>query len=71
MERKLRQIFDYQRFEGNRALDQVIDGVHARYGVRELNLDELETVAAAGAPEAEIRPKGEEEKWPNLYPKKR
>lgn len=70
MESRLGKIFDYQRFEGNRALGQVIDGVHARYGVRELNLDELETVAAAGAPEAEIRPKGEEEKWPNLYPRK-
>ena len=71
MERKLRQIFDYQRFEGNMALNQVINGVHSRYGVRELSLDELETVAAAGAPEAEIRPKGEEEKWQHLYPKKK
>ena len=56
MERMLRKMFDYQRFEGNKALDQVIDGVHSRYSVRELNLNELETVAAAGTPvQAEIR----------------
>jgi hypothetical protein len=49
MEKTLRRMFDYQRFEGNMALNQVINGVHARY-VRELSLDELETVAAAGEP---------------------
>ena len=51
MEKMLGKLFDFQRFEGNRALEQVIHGVHARYTVRELNLDELETVAAAGRPE--------------------
>ena len=57
MEKMLGKLFDFQRFEGNRALEQVIHGVHARYTVRELNLDELETVAAAGRPE-----KAEQEK---------
>ena len=51
MERKQRQLFDYQRFEGNRELQQVIDSVHAKYAARELKLDEMEYVAAAGKPD--------------------
>ena len=51
MERMLKQLFDYQRFEGNSELQQVIDSVHARYAVRELNPDEMEFAAAAGMPE--------------------
>ena len=45
MEKTLRKLFDYQKFEGSRALQQVIDNVHTRYAVREL------FVAAAGTPE--------------------
>ena len=37
-------------FEENRDLRQVIDSVHARYAKRELDLDEMDTVAAAGMP---------------------
>ena len=50
MSRTLKQLFDYQRFEENRDLRQVIDSVHARYANRELDLDEMDTVAAAGMP---------------------
>ena len=50
MEGKLKSLFDYQKFEGNPALQQVIDSVHARYAVKELSLDEMEWVAAAGNP---------------------
>ena len=57
MENKLKALFDFQKFEGNADLQQVIDSVHARYAVsgnasgkRELNLDELEWVNAAGQP---------------------
>lgn len=50
MSRTLKQLFDYQRFEENRDLRQVIDSVHARYAKRELDLDEMNTVAAAGMP---------------------
>ncbi len=50
MSRTLKQLFDYQRFEENRDLRQVIDSVHARYAKRELDLDEMDTVAAAGMP---------------------
>ena len=51
MESKLRQLFDFQKFEGNSELQQLIDSVHARYAVRELSLDDMEFVAAAGVPE--------------------
>lgn len=52
METTLRRLFDYQKFEGSRALQQVIDNVHTRYAARELDLNEMMFVAAAGAPES-------------------
>ena len=51
MEGKLKTLFDYQKFEGNPALQSVIDSVHARYAAKELSLDEMEWVAAAGTPD--------------------
>ena len=51
MENKLKALFDYQKFEGNAALQSVIDSVHSRYAVRELSMDEMEWVNAAGVPE--------------------
>ena len=48
MDKLLKSLFDYQRFEQQPELQKVIDSVHARYSMRELNLDELEYVAAAG-----------------------
>ncbi len=51
MERTLKRIFDYQRFENNTMLQQVIDDVHSRYAARELSLDEMNFVAAAGTPD--------------------
>ena len=51
MENKLRTLFGYQRFEGNANLQKVIDSTHARYVVRELNLDQMGKVAAAGIPQ--------------------
>ena len=50
MEKTLRSLFDFQKYEGNHALQQVIDSVHARHAVRELSPDEMEWVAAAGTP---------------------
>ena len=62
MEKKLKALFDFQKFDGNADLQQVINSVHARYAVanarsssRELNLDEMEWVAAAGKPEQEMK----------------
>ena len=54
MEKKLKALFDFQKFEGNNDLNQVINSVHARYGmqqnssVRELSMDEMDWVSAAG-----------------------
>ena len=55
MERKLKNLFDFQKFEGNSDLQQIIDSTHSRYAVRELDLDEMEWVAAAGVPEMNTR----------------
>ena len=60
MERKLRQLFDFQKFQGNRELQQVIDSVHSRYAVRELSMDDMSTVAAAGVPEPQDKEKNGE-----------
>lgn len=57
MEGKLKTLFDYQKFEGNSELQQVIDSVHARYAVKELSLGEMEWVSAAGIPEKSTRKK--------------
>ena len=50
---KLTLLFGYQRFEGNRNLQQAIDSVHGRYHARELSLDNRDMIAAAGTPAAE------------------
>ena len=62
MDNKLKQLFGYQRFEGNRELQQVIDSVHAKYATRKLALDDLDMVNAAGVPELPDRRKDPEEK---------
>ena len=49
MESRLRGAFEYQKFDGNLKLQRVIDSVHSRYGMREL--EDLEMVSAAGIPE--------------------
>ena len=62
MERKLKSLFDFQKFEGNPALQSVIDSVHSRYSssARELDLDEMEWVNAAGTPGVFPGKKGDE-----------
>ena len=56
MERLLEALFDYQRFARNDALQEVIDGVEMRYsGVVPLADEQLDFVAAAGAPEYAAR----------------
>ena len=62
MENKLKALFDYQKFEGNAALQSVIDSVHSRYAVRELSMDEMEFVSAAGTPDT---PKKKEQEKKN------
>lgn len=48
MEKYLANCFDYQKFENNTDLQVVINDVHSRYAVQELNLDDMEFIAAAG-----------------------
>ena len=49
---KLSSLFDFQKYENNAKLQAVIDSVHARYTAVPLSDDEVEWVAAAGAPKA-------------------
>lgn len=52
----LKKLFDYQRFDGNSKLQNMIDNVEAKYGIngadmsdmRALSDDELDMVSAAG-----------------------
>ena len=55
MDSKLFRLFDYQKFEGNRELQEMIDATHARCKARELSLDDMEWVNAAGEPQAPVR----------------
>ena len=50
---QLSRLFDFQRFEGNARLQKIIDDTHRRLEARELDNDEVDQVAAAGATEAE------------------
>ena len=49
---QLSRLFDFQRFAGNARLQKIIDDTHRRVEARELDDDEIDQVAAAGAPEA-------------------
>ena len=58
MENKLFRLFDYQKFEENPELRQIIDSTHARIKARSLSLEDMEWVNAAGQPE--VLPRNEE-----------
>ena len=62
MENKLKKLFDFQKFEGNASLQSVIDDVHARYAKKELSMDDMEWVNAAGDHSAKKPLKPEEGK---------
>lgn len=47
MERKIRLLFDFQKFEGNKKLDTLINATHERVENR-LSDNELSMVSAAG-----------------------
>jgi hypothetical protein len=51
MDKRLRNLFDFQKFEQNAELQSVIDRVHARYSARMLSDDEADQVFAAGSPD--------------------
>ena len=50
MERILKILFDFQRFENHPALQSVIDSVHSHHTARKLDISEMEWVSAAGMP---------------------
>ncbi len=50
MENLLSRLFDYQRYEENVELAAVINAVHSRYALRELEMDDMGIVSAAGVP---------------------
>lgn len=50
MEKKLKKLFDYQRFEKNEKLEKLIRETESRYA-KELSDDDLTLVNAAGGPE--------------------
>ena len=50
MERTLKQLFDYQKFEKNADLERLVDSVHSRYAIRELSMEDMDMVFAAGVP---------------------
>lgn len=62
MEKKLSQLFDYQRFEQNAELEAVIQSVLNRTQARQLSLDEAGLVAAAGKKYAQDK-KQDEKLW--------
>lgn len=60
MEKKLKALLEFQRFENNADLRRIIDSVHSRYAAcsedaaaRELTLDEMSMLAAAGTSDRE------------------
>lgn len=59
MEKKLKKLFDYQRFEKNPRLEALIQETESRYSA-EMSDDDLLMVAAAGEAN-EIEKKKEEE----------
>ena len=54
-EKELFRAFDYQRFVNNTRLQALIDTVHRHQAVQELTDEELDFVAAAGAPKTLIQ----------------
>ncbi len=57
MEKKLKRLFDYQRFEKNERLEKLIHETESRYA-KELSDDDLSLVNAAGETEIGTNPGG-------------
>lgn len=49
MDKKLKALFDYQKFKGNKKLERLIVETESRYA-KELSDDEMSIVSAAGEP---------------------
>lgn len=57
MDNKLKKLFDYQKFENNKRLSEIITEAEGD-SARKLTLDELDGVSAAGDPAHLIRGTG-------------
>ncbi len=55
MEKKLKKLFDYQKFEKNPRLEKLIGESEARYKAAELSDENLEMVSAAGEASAILK----------------
>lgn len=55
MEKKLKKLFDYQKFEQNPRLQKLIGESEARLEAAELSDDSLEKVSAAGEPSVYLK----------------
>jgi len=53
MDKKLKALFDYQKFKGNKKLEHLIVETESRYA-KELSDDEISIVSAAGEPLARM-----------------
>ena len=53
MDKKLKSLFDYQKFTGNKKLERLIIETESRYS-KELSDDEMSIVSAAGEPLARM-----------------
>ena len=62
LERTLKRLFDYQKFEKNADLERLVDSVHSRYAIRELSIDDVDMVFAAGVPGQPPRDRKKEHK---------
>ena len=58
MEKKLKKLFDYQKFEKNPRLQKLIGESEARLEAAELSDDSLEKVSAAGEPSVILKKHG-------------
>ena len=63
LEKKISMLFDFQKFEKNADLQEVIDAVHRRYTARKLTDDEAEYVAAAGMPDTGLKRQNPKDEW--------
>lgn len=53
MKKKLYDLFDLQKFSGNKRLEGIIDDAENRYG-KALSDDDLELISAAGEPSSAL-----------------
>lgn len=63
LEEMISMLFDFQQYEKNADLQEVIDAVHIRYTVRHLTDEEAEFVAAAGTPDTGFKRKCPKDEW--------